>query len=519
MAIVNIEVQAQVISAIRGMASVSSAFTDIKKANQDAAGALGVFGVSLTALNNPLTAVAGLVKDSIDTTLQWADGMDKMARNTGMTTEAASKMAVIFGDFGISAGQTTMAIKTLNKEGLSLNIETLKRLSAEYQAIKNPVDQLAFATKHFGRAAQDMTEILSKTPEEFDQLSMAAEKSGKIMSGEAVEAAQKLKLQLAQLGDEADGLKISLGSPLIGGLLTAKTSFDQLGQSIELAQIAMKANTGVISWESAALQTQVIVQGRTNAAMQEGNENRFTAIAALQRQVPAIEAATNAYSYMIGVEEALTAAQIGVNEAHQKGTEVYGLAEAAMAKMNIGEQKRIEIETQLKLLSGELTQEDVAREKAVGFLTKQYELGRITQEQYLAMLHNLATGADTAASAIKKVGDMIMGLPDSKDINIRAYTSYGAEPGPAASIPAPAPGSDSGNYGNQYSRGGDFIVPPGFENDSYRMRVQTGERVIVIPAGGGGNTTNNYNLNVNNASGALNVPMAYGTQKAVAGSY
>ena len=32
------------------------------------------------------------------------------------------------------------------------------------------------------------------------------------------------------------------------------------------------------------------------------------------------------------------------------------------------------------------------------------------------------------------------------------------------------------------SEGGDFIVPPGYENDSYPMRVESGERVTVTPA-------------------------------------
>ena len=30
---------------------------------------------------------------------------------------------------------------------------------------------------------------------------------------------------------------------------------------------------------------------------------------------------------------------------------------------------------------------------------------------------------------------------------------------------------------------GDFIVPPGYPNDSYKMGVQSGERVQVTPAG------------------------------------
>lgn len=39
--------------------------------------------------------------------------------------------------------------------------------------------------------------------------------------------------------------------------------------------------------------------------------------------------------------------------------------------------------------------------------------------------------------------------------------------------------------GQGYASGADFIVPPGYPNDSYPMRVQSGERVTVTPAGQG----------------------------------
>ena len=48
-----------------------------------------------------------------------------------------------------------------------------------------------------------------------------------------------------------------------------------------------------------------------------------------------------------------------------------------------------------------------------------------------------------------------------------------------------------------WAKGGDFMVPPGFPNDSYSMRVQSGEHVSVTPAGqkspsGAGHTFNFY---------------------------
>jgi hypothetical protein len=42
----------------------------------------------------------------------------------------------------------------------------------------------------------------------------------------------------------------------------------------------------------------------------------------------------------------------------------------------------------------------------------------------------------------------------------------------------------------KFSTGGDFIVPPGYPNDSYRIGVQSGERVTVTPAGQSGGQNN-----------------------------
>jgi hypothetical protein len=37
----------------------------------------------------------------------------------------------------------------------------------------------------------------------------------------------------------------------------------------------------------------------------------------------------------------------------------------------------------------------------------------------------------------------------------------------------------------KFATGGDFVVPPGYPDDSYRMRVESGEHVTVTPAGAG----------------------------------
>jgi hypothetical protein len=55
-----------------------------------------------------------------------------------------------------------------------------------------------------------------------------------------------------------------------------------------------------------------------------------------------------------------------------------------------------------------------------------------------------------------------------------------------ASMPEPA-----------FSTGADFTVPPGYDNDSYPMRVESGEHVTVTPAGGGGGDLFHVVVNLN----------------------
>jgi hypothetical protein len=87
-----------------------------------------------------------------------------------------------------------------------------------------------------------------------------------------------------------------------------------------------------------------------------------------------------------------------------------------------------------------------------------------------------------------------------------------------------APATASGGYqagpdlpGQGHATGADFIVPPGYPNDSYPMRVQSGEHVTVTPAGQtrGGDT---YNLYVTAMDGGANVRREINYLKALAGA-
>ena len=184
----------------------------VKSMGPDAAGALSTFGVNLTALNNPITALAQGLKSSIDFTTQWGDTIDEITRITGMGARESSKLAIVLGDVGISTDTLKRSARALKEQGLAPSLDTLKELAVQYQAIQDPAERNDFLFKKLGRSGLELSEFLSRDVKEIDALSAAAERSGKIIDEAGIQKAEQYKQKLAQLGDQVDGVKLSVGS-------------------------------------------------------------------------------------------------------------------------------------------------------------------------------------------------------------------------------------------------------------------------------------------------------------------
>jgi hypothetical protein len=80
-----------------------------------------------------------------------------------------------------------------------------------------------------------------------------------------------------------------------------------------------------------------------------------------------------------------------------------------------------------------------------------------------------------AMAEVNKLAGAVNGIPN-KTVYVDVVTRQYSEDYRSRGI-------EGGLIGRGYANGADFIVPPGFQNDSYPMRVQSGERVQVTPAG------------------------------------
>lgn len=502
---INIEVAAQVDDAVRGLANVSTTFNSFQHANQDAAGALGVFGVSLTALNNPITLVAGALKDSMDTALHWGETVDKLAAASGQSTQAASTMATVFGDFGVQTDSLDKIIKQFTKNGLQFNMDTIESLAAQYQAIQDPVAKDKFAFDNFGRSALDMNDILSASPQKLHDMADAAQYSGKVVDEQMVQSMQDASVKAQQLNDKLDGLKIMVGGPVVDVLSNAATGFTGLVATINAADIAVEAHTGMITWDEAAARSNAAAHGDLFAAFHNATQATTDQTAAVGQLNSNTNTLTANTGQLTGAE---LAASTAIAEANAKTAESNALTAVdtslqgelttqiifQTASEGLNAAGKLELARSLGLVN----ENTYAAEIQIQGWKQQLQDGTLTQDEFTRKVDGLndslgKIGGTLAPgiAAVVSMHDKLDALPTQKTVNVDVNTNYHG---------APYHDQNSGSGMGGAANGADFVVPPGYPNDSYMLPVQSGEHVVVTPAGQASTTNHNghtFNVTIN----------------------
>lgn len=157
----------------------------------------------------------GYMQQAFDATViraaNWGDSMGDLASLTGESVEDTSRLAATLELVGVDADKLGRILKTMTSQGLNLNLKTLMKLNEEYNALQDPVERNAFLFKNFGKAAEDMAEVMGRSQAELEALTAAAERSGKVIGEQAAAQAEKLNVQLAIAQQQLDGVAIKLG--------------------------------------------------------------------------------------------------------------------------------------------------------------------------------------------------------------------------------------------------------------------------------------------------------------------
>jgi len=417
--------------------------------------------------------------------INYASEVRGLAQAFGLSAEESSKLLQVADDVKVSTGTLQAAFREMAKNGIAPSIDSIKRLATQYQEIDDPAQRAKFALENFGRAGLEMTPILLQSAQAIDQMTESAERSGLVLSGAALDSARNYEIQMDGVQDSLKGLQVTVGNEV---LPTLSNFLEEENKRLALlGQMKSAIDAGVMSWGEYAL-----VGFRVQAGLQTSDE----ALAMVNDRLGITSAATDIASiatdnYAVEMHNAKLAAdelsQTEIDANLAKQATVYSEATQALGEFNIGEATRLSIETQIGLINGTITQQDLERKEAIGFLTKQLELGNITQAQYLDSLARLASGAATAAGVVRDLGNAINGLPSSKDIRINVAAQQG-EAGLGGDAPVVIkPGQETRPTHGGFATGGSFIVPgTGSGDRPYTVNLAPGERVDVTPRGGGG---------------------------------
>lgn len=149
-------------------------------------------------------------------------------------------------------------------------------------------------------------------------------------------------------------------------------------------------------------------------------------------------------------------------------------------KITFDEYQSAVSETQLEF--GLANEKSVILAAGVASLAAKLASGEIKAANYAESLGKIIESSGRAARAAESMATALNNIPRNIDVSINVRESIGRRESQAG--PGPGP---------RMQHGGAFTVPPGYPNDTFPMRVSSGERVIVIPRSQ--TTNNNFTLN------------------------
>jgi hypothetical protein len=210
-----------------------------------------------------------------------------------------------------------------------------------------------------------------------------------------------------------------------------------------------------------------------------------------------------AYEDMVPVVEELAATEdehIQKQLEYQSTWDLYVADRLAGAKKT-GEADRQQAQETEALLKATADAEMARRQKIADFVTA------TMKSMFEEIGRDIAAGElswkSLGEAALKVLGKIVSAMGDQLAADaavdlIRAFAALAsivgawAAPGYFASAAIKAGGAAAAWIAGaalgaiKLAQGGDFTVPPGYPDDSYPMRVQSGEHVTVTPAGAGG---------------------------------
>lgn len=498
-----------------GPTGPTAAFNSLKTGISGAAAAGTVFVGAAVGI---VAAVKGLA----DHTLEYALQVQSLVREIGTTPEAASKLIQAADDMGVSFDALKQGLRFAISQGIEPTIENILDLSDEMLKLPEGAERTEFAMEKFGRkAGPELAKLLGQGRDEIEAMFDSIEGTARLMDTEALQAAEEYRRNLDDLGDTFEDLKVAAGRAIIPVLNDLATNIkENIDQSHELTKVSDDLVIA-LKFEEEATRALIDEWGRGLMTNQEFEIALFNLTFAYKDATVAteelfaaqMEQHVESYEAAKASEELKKAVQAegeAVEEANEKtrawiDTLDPGVGNAIKRAIDALEFSRLggeNIQKAFAAVNQALEDHKITKPQADAFYKElwvasqalEVSLGTLTFED---AAQNLSDALNVPLATAEELINRVLSA-DRKTVNMQAVVTviYKIQGG---GVP---PGLGGGKNKNviPFQHGVNFVVPPGYPNDSFviPMGLTSGERLIVIPREK--QTANNYNLTIHTSA-------------------
>lgn len=238
------------------------------------------------SLINPTTLIIGAATgitaafvNSIQATQKYAASVRDLSVSTGQGAEKASVLLQVLDDYEVTAEDVTTAARAMKEKGLVPTIDTLADLADQFIAIEDPAKRAQFAQDNLGRAYAKYLNVLAQGGDALRRNAQDVNKN-LILTDEQIAKTEEYRLQLDNLNDTIEGLKVSHGIGFIedlnAGLWQLEHAQDIFQEMIRLRKEGMGgAVLGFIDLGDIQAQAEYNIKLREGAEAAGGYEDHY----------------------------------------------------------------------------------------------------------------------------------------------------------------------------------------------------------------------------------------------------
>lgn len=473
---------------------------------------------ALSLASQAFTIIQGVVDRFVKKSVEYAQQVREISQFTGLTAEETSRLIQVANDWEIEIGQLRNAMKLMVQNGVKPSIANLAALADEYVAVGGGAEFAEKANKLLGKQWATLVPLFAKGGDKLKDYAAAIDDS-LVLTNEDIQATRELQVAVDGLNDAAEGFSLTIGLKAIPKL----TAFLILLEKLMSLDPKNWFKDGA---DAAADFINKFFYGKKNA--QEFAE----ALARIYREQKDADLMPRGLAELPALLDDATGSADSLNQAMGQLRDLIGgslssdyedfsdeqgelgirIREVQDRILELNGKKYLTVAQKeeladAKLEFGELdtairehaaAHEEATKRILFDILSRQAAMDGLTATEVQALTDiasswglidpatktamdaaslffgELQDGAKLSQKEMDELRRKMLGLPKSHSFTVTTYKKTVVQNGPGGTT------FETGGGGQGDAQGADFIVPPGYPNDTYPEMVESGERVIVM---------------------------------------